>query len=343
MQPFKAITQSDSQAYSRQKVTRYAGRTLDLTLFAACRAIDVIVGELWAQRRQRRIAANEWTRFESAISRLTDPAIFAASSAFIMWAWFYHPSKLPRAYQKWISSAAAVDPRLIEALQRCRKGEIMYGEDNGQAPLLQSMCSDYGWPADWGDPAKAVPFPCEMVHMGRGPSCEYHALWRFYRSFKWSMATYLPVNLLIIARRRNLKAVRATFTNAARSSTFLSAFITLFYYGVCLARTRAGPHVLGRDARARQRIDGGVCVGAGCFLCGWSILAEKPGRATNLALFVAPRALATLLPRRYPLQRQWRETLAFALSTAVVFTYALENPARVRGVFGKVLRMVLEA
>ncbi len=45
----------------RQKVTRYAGRTLDLTLFAACRAVDVVVGELWAQRRERRTAAGKWT------------------------------------------------------------------------------------------------------------------------------------------------------------------------------------------------------------------------------------------------------------------------------------------
>ena len=44
------------------KVTRYAGRTLDLTLFAACRAIDVVVGELWDRRRMRRVAAGTWTR-----------------------------------------------------------------------------------------------------------------------------------------------------------------------------------------------------------------------------------------------------------------------------------------
>ena len=118
-------------------------------------------------------------------------------------------------------------------------------------------------------------------------------------------------------------------------------FITLFYYGVCLSRTRIGPRILGRDAEACNKIDGGICVGTGCFLCGWSILIEKAGRRKDMGLFVAPRALATLFPRQYDADKQWRERLAFALSTAVVFTCVLENKSRVRGVLGSVLSRVL--
>lgn len=260
-----------------------------------------------------------------------------------MWAWFYYPTRLPRAYTKWIGSAAAVDSRLIAALQRCRSKELRYGEDTGQAPLLQGMCKDFGWPLEWGDPAKSIPFPCEVVHMGCGPSCEYHALSRFGRSFRWALATYLPLNLLLVARQPNRKQLRAALLSAARSSAFLGAFIALFYYGVCLARTRLGPRIVGGDdATARSnRLDGGLCVGAGCLACGWSVLFEAPGRRKDLALFVAPRALATLLPRRYAIDKQWRETTVFAASTAVVFTCARENPQRVRGVLGRVLTSVL--
>jgi hypothetical protein len=88
-------------------------------------------------------------------------------------------------------------------------------------------------------------------------------------------------------------------------------------------------------------MDGGICVGTGCLLCGWSILIETASRRKDIALFVAPRAMATVLPRRYPLDKQWRETLVFAASTAVVFTCVMENPDRVRGVFGKLLKTVL--
>jgi hypothetical protein len=280
-------------------------------------------------------------QLESTISRLTDPTIFAVSCTFIMWAWFYYPSRLPQAYSQWISKAAAVDPRLIEALRRCRTQEIRYGQDTGQASLLQAMARDYEWPLDWGDPAKSIPYPCDMVHMGCGSSCELHAVSRFLRSFKWAMATYIPLNLLLVVRNPRLKALRSALQSAARSSAFLAAFITFFFYGVCLTRTRVGPHLIGHDAASRDRIDGGLCVGSGCFLCGWSILIEAPGRRKDIGLFVAPRALATLLPRRYALDKQWRETLVFAASTGVVFACTLENPRRVRGFLGKVLETVL--
>ncbi|KAI1438994.1 integral membrane protein [Xylaria sp. CBS 124048] len=323
----------------QKETVRYAGRTLDLTLFAATRAVDVVVGELWSRRRKRRVAAGKWSSLDSFIAKMADPSIFATSCAFIMWAWFYAPSALPKSYTKWINSAAAVDTRLIEALRRCHTNELRYGEDTGQAPLLQSMCADYDWPLEWGDPATTIPFPCEIVHMGCGSSCEYHALSRFVRSFKWAMMTYLPLNLL--ARRKTMAGVRRAGASALRSSSFLAAFITLFYYGVCLARTRIGPRILGRQTAARQTIDAGVCVGCGCFLCGWSILIEAASRRKDMALFVAPRALATLFPRRYSLGKQWRETFVFASSAAVVFTCASENPEKVRGVLGGVLGGVL--
>ena len=285
------------------------------------------------------------TRFVQAdalVARFTDPAIFAASCALIMWTWIYVPGRLPRAYNKWISSAAAVDPRLIEALRRCRRGDLRYGEDTDQAPLLQAMCADFKWPLEWGDPAVSVPFPCDMVHMGTGPSCEAHALRRFLRSWRWSMATYLPLNLLLAARNPSTRSLIRAILSAGRSSAFLGSFIAMFYYGVCLARTRVGPRVLGTSVATRQAIDSGICVGTGCALCGWGILLENDGRRKDLALFVAPRALATLLPRRYPLDKQWRETLVFAASAAVVFTCVLENKGRVRGILGKVLWNVLE-
>ncbi|KAK3989857.1 hypothetical protein QBC44DRAFT_79095 [Cladorrhinum sp. PSN332] len=319
--------------------TQQAGRTLDLTFFAVARALDVLGGEAW--NRYLTHSASPSSPINSLVSNITDPAIFAVSSALVMWSWFYRPSALPKTYNKWISSAAQVDDRLIQALQRCNDGSLIYGEDTGQAPLLCSLSKDLGLPEKWGDPAVSVPFPCELVHLGCSPSCEYHALSRFVRSFIWAMKTYLPLSLLLAIRSPNLKGLKRALVSAARSSAFLGTFITLFYYGVCLSRTRIGPHILGRAPETYTKIDGGICVGTGCFLCGWSILIEKAGRRKDMGLFVAPRALATLFPRRYDADKQWKERLAFGLSTAVIFTCVLENKARVRGVFGSLLSGVL--
>jgi hypothetical protein len=258
-----------------------------------------------------------------------------------MWAWIYMPDRLPRSYNKWIKSAAAVDQRLLIALRRCRWGEIKYGQETGQAHVLQGMCKDYGLPLDYGDPVISIPYPCEIVHMGSGKSCEYHAVSRFFRSFMWAFSTYLPLNLVLTIRRPSKKGLIFALQSSARSSAFLGSFISLFYYGICLARTRIGPRILGTTVSACQQIDSGVCVASGCAICGWSILLENGGRRQDIGLFVAPRALATLLPRRYLLKDQWRESLAFAMSTAIVFTCVGERPERVRGVLGKLLHRVL--
>lgn len=258
-----------------------------------------------------------------------------------MWAWVYSPDRLPRSYNKWIKAAAAVDHRLLIALRRTRFGEIKYGVETGQAHVLQGMCIDYNLPLDLGDPVKSIPYPCEIVHMGTGKNCEVHALTRLLRSCTWAFSTYLPLNLALTLRNPSFKALLQALKSSIRSSAFLGSFIALFYYGICLARTRIGPYVLGTSTPVRQQIDGGICIGAGCALCGWSILLENVGRRKDISLFVAPRALATLLPRRYLMEHQWRETLAFAMSTAVVFTCVAERPQRVRGVLGKVLHGVL--
>ncbi|KAK3321184.1 hypothetical protein B0T19DRAFT_466448 [Cercophora scortea] len=309
-----------------QPPARLAGRTLDLTLFAFTRALDATITTVYRRRHPS-------TTTKSPLTRAVDPLIFALSSSLIMWAWFYHPARLPPSYQKWISSAAAVDPRLILALRRCRSGTLRYGVvDDTQAALLGGMCADLGLPPAWGDPAVAVPFPCELVHMGHGGgSCEVHALWRFAHSARWALGTYLPLTLVLaISRRAGWRGILKALNSSARSSAFLGAFVALFYYGVCLARTRLGPRMLGTSVRVRQAIDGGLCVASGCLLCGWSVLVEKAGRRGDMALFVAPRALATLLPRRYAVEKQWRETVVFAASAAVVFTVAMERPGRVR-------------
>ena len=278
-----------------------SGRSMDLTLFAVTRAIEAVVGDLWSCHKARRVANSRWTSTEAAISRLVDAGVFAISSGTVMWAWIYVPDRLPRAYNKWIQEAAQVDHRLLKVLRKARWGEFVYGKDTGVAPILQSMCKEYGWPLSWGDPAVTIPLPCEMVHMGTGKSCHYHAVSRFARAFKFAFATYLPLQILVKARGGTIstKALQKACKEALRSSAFLGAFIGLFYYGVCLSRTQVGYKLVSPKIISPMMWDQGLCIRAGCALCGFSILIEAEKKRQEVAMFVAPRAVATLLPRMY--------------------------------------------
>ncbi|KIW13866.1 hypothetical protein PV08_06646 [Exophiala spinifera] len=325
----------------------YSGKTIDFTLFAFSRALDIAVITAWTRTRSRPWhPEHRHPRLASTVRKLMDPAVFATSAAVIMWSWFYSPERLPREYNRWISRAAAIDPRIIQALRLARRGEFVYGhQDTGRAPplLLQSLCRELGLPEIWGDPARTVPVPCELYHCGTGASCERHAVSRFWRSWKFAMGVYVPLQLLARFHHPTLSAALKAVKAAARSSSFLAAFVALFYYAVCLARTRLGPKVFSYRTISPQMWDSGLCILAGCLACGWSILLEKPSRRQEIAFFVAPRALATVLPRVYDKKYQRREQAVFATSVAVVLT-ALKtgNGRSVRGVLGRLLNHVMK-
>ena len=291
--PFENSIQERSGA----RATGNYGRSIDLTLFTAVRAVDALVQAMQINRKppKRRPQPMSLLRPNSVI----DPAVFASSAAVIMWAWFYNPTSLPRSYRTWIGKVAQVDPRLVQVLRDAREGRFVYGYDNGQSKALEGMCEDYQWPVEWADPSKTIPVPCRMVHMGAGPSCHRHAVVRFVKTFVFAIKMYLPVQLLLKSRRPSLKASRKVLEESIRSSIFLSTFVASFYYGVCLSRTLVGPAIGGLFRLSPIFWDAGACVATGSILCGWSVLVEDRKRRQEMAMFVLPRALATFFPRQY--------------------------------------------
>lgn len=324
---------------SRQYKYKEAGRTIDMTLFAASKAADVIIGELWHRRRVRRTNAGTLTRVERFIGAATDPALFALSSGIIMYVWVYTPEKLPPAYVKQIHNMANADNRLLIILRKIKSGEFIYGKDTGVAHILQSYCADLGLPLHWGDPAQNTTIPCELVHAGRTKHCEIHALREFWKATtRTAFPIYLTLNLLRFLKPR-LPQPRALFKAllaAARSASFLGAFVGLFWYGVCLTRTRLGPYFTENQIELDK-----LCIRVGCLFCGWSVLVETAARRAEFMFFVLPRALAAVAPRKYDPKDMWVETTVFSVSAGVLMATAHGNPRRVRGMFGKLLGNVL--
>ena len=294
----KSLRNTETRISNHQS-SPHAGRSLDLTLFTVSRSIETVIGYLWVRWRTSRMASARWTSIEAFISYMADPIVFAASSGVVMWSWFYHPNRLPRAYNRWIGGVAQVDPRLVEVLRQARMGDFVYGRETGHGALLESFCADLNLPVAWGNPNLTIPIPCEVVHSGLGPSCHWHAGVRFARAFKFAFATYFPIQLFFKAKKPSWRAFRQAFQAALRSSAFLGTFIGLFYYGVCLARTLLGPKLLKSRGITPLMWDQGLCICTGCMLCGTSILIEAAKRRQEMAFFVAPKAIATFLPRHY--------------------------------------------
>lgn len=104
-----------------------AGKTIDLTLLAVTRAIDTLIINAYRRSYTSYPMGNRSHLIQRAVSRYADSLLFALSSGTVMWAWFYLPDRLPRAYNKWIDEAAQVDGRLIYVLRKARAGDFVYG------------------------------------------------------------------------------------------------------------------------------------------------------------------------------------------------------------------------
>ena len=279
--------------------SRLAGKTVELTTVAAVRALDTAMRYIRtsAQTIPRTLTTQRMKTYRS--SRGADTLVFAISAGAIMWSWVYAPQKLSREYKKWIQKAAQIDGRLLEVLRLCRNGSFVYGSPSNR-DVLRSMCIESKWPLEWADPMVTIPVPCEMVHMGLGgSSCVGHALLRFIKALKFALAMYVPIQLAVKLRSTSQKNLQTVVVDASRSSLFLATFISVFYYSVCLSRTIIGPRLLRRNAESHQRLDSGLCIGAGCVSCGWGILFEDSRKVSEVSLFMAPKAVGLALPKSY--------------------------------------------
>lgn len=323
------------EKYQSHVITYGRHNSLDLTLLVATRGLDTLLSSALSSA----LSLSPSTLSLRDLSQVGDGLLFVASSTLIMFLWFFHPKRLPPAYRNWITSAAEMDNGVVQALKSLKEGHTRYGTESD---VLYDYADRLGQPRDKVSFVKNQPLSCESVHAFTTKSCELHAMYRFLRGFKFAFKLYGTLNLimLLIPKKqvsmpsRLLRALTATI----RSSCFLGSFIALCWYGVCLGRTRLFPVLFPRVPKTRW--DDTICVALGSFLSGFSCFVDLPQRRKELALFVAPRAVGTLIstdptPRNLQLER-----IAFACSMAVLVAYAKKDAKSVRGIFGKGLELV---
>ncbi|KIY52735.1 hypothetical protein FISHEDRAFT_34666, partial [Fistulina hepatica ATCC 64428] len=363
--------------------------TLDFTLLLLVRALDAFMQTLAssccgvASRATIDDEAEHARRLQRrrSIMSKSDAFVFWASSARIMWCWFYKPERLPKSYVRWIGVLANVDGRLLRALQLLREGAWTYSRGSmSDRNLLMSYAEDMGLPAAWGDPV-VLPshgspdsdaiyetlgvrgrgglggLPCELAHGRTGSShpflhgsCTANAGIRGSQAFIEALAIYLPAHLLSTLLKGpsaclRFKSLLKLLLPAMRSAAFLSTFITVFWSAVCFTRTG----VLARlfPSVSHDFWDGPYgCIMAGCLLCGSSIWVEHGRRRGEIALYVLPRAIRTCIPDNWLTSSnigvEMAERLVFSASFAFLLTVSRLNPQALRGLSRWTLAFVMK-
>ncbi len=310
-----------------------------------------------------------------------------------MWCFFYERFRLPGSYGRWIAALGQVEPELLVALPALRSKDWIYGQESAKYPhLFDGLCERVGIPTSWGDPtiipayggdtankvwaqlgvmsrAGVGGLPCELVHGStHTSSCALNAIIRFQRSFFRCVFLYLPIHLIPRLLSSPMSIITDPFSvlrGTLYSTSFLASYIGFMWYGICFVRTFG-------LAKLFPNISNGFWDGPqGCILlgvapAGLAMYIEKGRRRGELALYVLPRAVRTLLAERcvrsgkrsarwsercaepHP-QYSYRHTnadwflrLAFILSMVTIVTLFKQNPASIRGVTKKVMAFMYQ-
>lgn len=317
--------------FQRHIINRNRHYTLDLTLLVVTRAADTV----FTSTMSRLVPAS--------VAPFGDGLLFIIACYFIMYSWFFTPNKLDPNYCKWITSAANMDPEIVEMLKGIKDGDFDYNRQKiPEQDVLAPYCRRYNEDIRKGNLNINQPIDCYVVHAFQTKSCEVHALWRFYRGILFAYKIYGPINaFMLLFPKKNVKysaRIIKALVSTARSSCFLGTFIGLYWYAVCLARTRLFPLLFPHIPKTR--FDNTVAPAFGAFLCGFSSFVENAKRRKELALFVAPKALGTLVSSNDSEFHLKVETLAFSVSMAILVAFCKSDPSKVRGIFGLGIQQV---
>ena len=126
---------------------------------------------------------------------------------------------------------------------------------------------------------------CKHIHDN---SCEWTALIKLWTIFNKAYKFYIPLHVVpvLLFKRHRLrqeptKTIKQTVKNIMMSSLFLSTYVAVFRYLLCVFKN------------ARGKVDRWNLVGA-AFFCGFAVIFENEPRRNELALYLLPRAFEAL-------------------------------------------------
>ena len=215
-----------------------------------------------------------------------DVLLFALSSAQVMYAYVMRPETLDRGFWNFIVRAGPIDKPTLGAVRANLSGNPV---NLASLPAYSELGLDGAVRLPSG--GETIPcVPCELMHRSTGcRGCPAHAIAASADTFRKCFPFYLSIHLVPFAVLNAAKALRdpvgtvaKATTATVRSTAFISAFVGVYMGSVCAHR-----FVAGRDHRA-------VYYAAGLAAAS-SLFIEKKSRRAELALYLMPRAIDSLV------------------------------------------------
>lgn len=207
-----------------------------------------------------------------------DSLLFAMACAQVMYAFVMRPESLPQSYRDFIQKTGPVAEPVYKAVRDSCRG---YPID---VASLSSYLSDKkisGY-ENLGEFPSII--PCNIIHPDTN-SCMAHNGKAASATFKKTFPLYFSltfVPFVVLHLQKFMDAPGRTcwlaVKGAVRSTSFLSAFVGIFQAVICLHRK-----VATKDHKLVYWVAGGISA--------LSVLLEKKGRRSELALYVLPRAV----------------------------------------------------
>lgn len=279
-----------------------------------------------------------------------DLILFGVSNAQIMSAFVLNPKTLPSWYWHWIRRVGSLDVKFLELHRLLNHSQL-------RDMTLPKQVLDRTRPRTAGnerrlrywlghpDPLSAPSAPCHFNHP-LSDSCMIGNAWRTWGAFKSMLPTYAVLHLvpaLLFRSKVFMKAPTSFLISIARKTTssalFLATFVWIILFSVCI------PSRLYEFSSGSIKLRGSRWNGLVGFATAFSLLWEDPRRRGELALYCAPKALASIWYQMKTKRRvrsvPYGEMILASTGTAMLmhcFVHAPQSmPALIRGTLGQLI------
>ncbi|OAV98314.1 hypothetical protein PTTG_00360 [Puccinia triticina 1-1 BBBD Race 1] len=279
-----------------------------------------------------------------------DLILFGLSNAQIMSAFVLRPQTLPAWYWQWIRRSGSLDLKFLELhrlLNTHKLRDMALPKQVIDLTRPRTRANDLrlrNW-LSHPDPLAAPAAPCHFNHSSFD-SCILGNGSRTWGAFKSMVPTYTILHLvpaLLFRSKMFIKSPLLFLVSIARktasSALFLATFVWIILFSVCI------PSRLYEASHGSIKLRGSAWNGVVGFATAFSLLWEDPRRRGELALYCAPKALASVWQvmkiKGLVKSLAYGEMILASMGTSMLmhcFVHAPQSmPALIRGTLGQLI------